>query len=217
MAVSHRTRHTRLIDQVSMFIPAMWVDNPVSLLGGREIYGIAKQWGFPTITGGHRPSCSLDVYGGTFSADAAAGRMRLFDLMPRATGAHLPPTPVSPLGDVPTKGHDGYLHRLLQGTVTLPSLSLLREVMTSLAGHHLHQVGARQFRTPKGNGTVGTGVELVEATSTFTHLETKLLHHTSDFTLQSLESHPLHRTLGLGSQTVHFGVEVTSDFTLQAD
>jgi Acetoacetate decarboxylase (ADC) len=218
--VSHRTDHTRLIDQISMFIPVMWVDNPVSLLGGREIYGIAKQWGYPTITGGLRPSCSLDVYGGAFSQEATAGRIRLFDLSPDGRGAPDITASETPASDstVDTgSSHSGPLHRLLHGEITLPDPSLFKEAADALVNHHLHQITARQFRTQRDDGTVGSGVELVEVTSTFHEIRTRFLHHKFEFTLHHVDSHPLRDMLGLSSQTVHFGLEVTTDFTLQAD
>ena len=42
----------------------------------------------------------------------------------------------------------------------------------------------------------------------------RLLRHGFDFTLHTLASHPLGRTLGLSSQTVPFGLEVTGQFVL---
>ena len=64
-----------------LFIPAMFVDNPISLLGGRDIYGIAKQWGVPTFGDDH--ACTLDVLGGDFGPGAVSGTQRLLDITPR--------------------------------------------------------------------------------------------------------------------------------------
>ena len=36
--------------------PIMWVDNPLSLAGGREIYGYNKNWGQIGSAEGRRPA-----------------------------------------------------------------------------------------------------------------------------------------------------------------
>jgi hypothetical protein len=213
-AAGHRADHADLIDRIALFIPAMWVDNPVSLLGGRDIYGIAKQWGEPAITTGDRPSCSLDVFGGTFGRNESSGLHRLFDLTPR-DGHHVGEA-VEEAAAEAGRIVGGALGRLLHGTVTLPDEALFREAAAAVARRQLRQVGARQFRTAVGDGTVATDVELVELTSTFARLDARLLHRSFEFTLQSLPSHPLGRTLGLASQAVPFGLEVTGEFVLAA-
>jgi hypothetical protein len=211
-AAGHRADHADLIDRISLFIPAMWVDNPVSLLGGRDIYGIAKQWGEPTITTGDRPSCSLDVFGGAFGRDETSGLHPLLELTPQA-GVHVGEA-VEELAAEAGRIAGDALGQLLRGTVTLPDEALFREAAAAVAGHQLRQVGARQFRTSEQDGLVAGAVELVELTTTFGRFHARLLRHGFDFTLHTLASHPLGRTLGLSSQTVPFGLEVTGQFVL---
>ena len=213
-AAAHRADHVELIDRIALFIPAMWVDNPVSLVGGREIYGIAKQWGEPAITTGDRPSCSLDVFGGTFSRSATSGDHRLFDLT-AGDGPHTGEAVEDVIIEAGRMAGDA-LRELLRGTGTLPDESLFSEAVAAVAHRQLRQVAARQFRTPAQNGTVATGVDLVELTSTFESLRARLLRRSFRFDLSSLPSHPLDRTLGLASQDVPFGLEVTAEFVLAA-
>ena len=47
-------------------------------------------------------------------------------------------------------------------------------------------------------------------------LRARLLRRSFRFDLSSLPSHPLDRTLGLASQDVPFGLEVTAEFVLAA-
>ncbi len=211
---THRADHAEFVDRLALFVPAMWVDNPVSLLGGRDIYGIAKQWGAPSVTEGERPACSLDVFGGDFGPDAASGMHPLLEFAPRG-GIH-PIEAVEEVAEEAGTVADDALRRLLRGEVTLPARSLLDEVARTVVDHQLLQVAARQFRTPRGDGSAGSSVELVELTSKFDTFHARPLHHGFDFTLHDLDSHPLTRTLGIASQTVPFAVEVTADFTLSA-
>jgi hypothetical protein len=210
----HRDGCVELIDRFALFIPAMWVDNPVSLLGGRDIYGIAKQWGVPSIDE-DRPGCSLDVFGGDFGPDAVSGVHRLLDVTPR-DGWHPGQAVREAVDEVGQVAGDG-LRRLLHGEVELPDGALLSEAAEALARRTLHQVAVRQFRTAAGDGAGGTPPELVGITTEFHTLDTRLLGHGFDVVVHPLASHPLERWLGIRSQEASVGVEVTADFTLSAD
>jgi hypothetical protein len=49
----------------ALFSPFVWVDNPNSLVGGRETFGYAKTWGTIRIVGRREPSTfALDTFGG---------------------------------------------------------------------------------------------------------------------------------------------------------
>jgi len=201
------------IDQFALFLPAMWVDNPVSLLGGREIYGIAKQWGVPTIGDDH--SCSLDVVGGDFGPGAMAGEHRLLDIIP-SPDIH-PGRAVRELADEAGRIVGDGLRRLLHGHVEVPDRALLAEVGRAVVDRQLQQVAVRQFRTPAGDGASGSTPELIDITTRFSSLDVKLLDHGFDVAVHPLDSHPLHTALGIASQTTVVGLEVAADFVLSAD
>ena len=210
----HRDGSVELIDRFAMFIPAMWVDNPVSIQGGRDIYGIAKQWGVPSITH-DGAGCSLDVFGGDFGSHEVSAIHRLIDVTPR-DGRH-PVEAVREVADEVAKVVGDGLRRLLHGQVALPDGALMTEAVDALAQHTLHQVAVRQFRSPAADGAGASPPELVEITTAFQSLDTRLLTHGFDVVVHPLASHPLERWLGITSQEVAVGVEVTGDFTLSAD
>ena len=201
------------IDQFALFLPAMWVDNPVSLVGGREIYGIAKQWGVSTIGDDH--SCSLDVIGGDFGPGAMAGEQRLLDISP-SPDIH-PGKAVRELADEVGRIVGGGLRKLLHGHVEVPDRALLAEVERAVVDRQLHQVAVRQFRTPAGDGASGSTPELVGITTRFSSLDVKLLDHGFDVVVHPLDSHPVLTSLGIASQTAVVGLEVAADFVLSAD
>ena len=124
----HRDGHVDAIDQFALFIPAMFVDNPISLLGGRDIYGIAKQWGVPTFGDDH--ACTLDVLGGDFGPGAVSGTQRLLDITPRRD-VHPGQALVDMAGEM-GRIVGGGLHRLVHGDVELPGRSLLVEAERAL-------------------------------------------------------------------------------------
>src|SRR6202011_5620962 len=68
--------------QIGWFVPYMWVDNPLSLAGGREIYGYSKNWGAIGLPAGGDPpvQLTLDAYGGDYDPSHPAGRYRLLEI-----------------------------------------------------------------------------------------------------------------------------------------
>ena len=69
------------------FVPYMWVDNPLSLAGGREIYGFNKNLGHIELPdNGDFGKLSLEAYGGDYRADAAAGWHPLMEVEVNGSG-----------------------------------------------------------------------------------------------------------------------------------
>ena len=198
-------------DRYAVFLPVMWVDNPVSLVGGREIYGIAKQWGLSTISPDHR-RCALDVFGGAFGAGRKSDMHRLIDIVP-STGAH-PGELVKVAADQVRQMVRDELRRLADGEVDLPDGALLHTMASALVDHQFDQVAVRQFRTQVHDGADGSPPELVGITTRFHSIQPEFLGHGFHVTVTDVDSHPLHAMFGISTQMAPFGIEVTADFTL---
>ena len=87
---------TQSSKDMAVFVPAMWVDNPISLTGGREIYGFAKNWGTIGLAA-DETQFSLDVYGGDFGPGKSTGNCRLDDRL-RPAGRRRPDKGTGGLG-----------------------------------------------------------------------------------------------------------------------
>lgn len=200
-------------DRYLVFVPVMWVDNPVSLVGGREIYGIAKQWGGIDISPDRR-RCKLQVYGGGFGATSRSTLHPLLDITP-GTGVH--PLQMADLAVEQARqlARDG-LAKLVAGEMDLPDGALFHSMVSALVGHQLSQVAVRQFRIPDRDGADGSAPELVGLTSRFTSLDPEFLGHGFHVSVAQLASHPLRTMFGIQTQTAPFGIEVSADFTLSA-
>ena len=198
-------------DRYAVFIPVMWVDNPVSLVGGREIYGIAKQWGGIDISPDRR-HCSLEVYGGTFGATA---RSALHPLLTIAPGKGVHPVHMAELAAAEARqmARDG-LARLVEGKADLPDEALLHSMASGLVGHRFNQVALRQFRTPDNDGADGSPPQLVGLTTRFHSMGHEFLGHDFRVDIANVASHPLHAMFGITSQSAPFAIEVSADFTL---
>jgi len=200
-----------LVDQFATFMPAIWVDNPVSLLGGRDIYGIAKQWGAHTIAADFR-TCGLDVFGGTFGRTELTGMHRLLDITP--LGGHHPVQVVSEAVDEVIAGFREGLRKLRHGEVELPGPALLFQAAHALKHRNLTQVAVRQFRTPFRDGAEGSDPDVIDITTTFATMTPTILTHGFHVEVHPLDSHPLTASLGIATQDVPIALEVTSEFTL---
>lgn len=209
----HHDGPVDLVDQFATFMPAIWVDNPVSLLGGRDIYGIAKQWGSHTIADDMR-TCGLDVFGGTFGRAELTGMHRLLDIT--RLGGHHPIQVVSQAVDEVIAGFRKGIEKLRRGEVELPGRALLFQAAHALKHRNLTQVAVRQFRTTHQDGAKGSDPDLVGITTTFATMTPTILTHGFHVEVHPLDSHPLTRSLGIASQDVPVALEVTSEFTLSA-
>jgi len=69
-------------DQFLMFTPNMWVDNPISLPSGREMYGFAKAFGWMELPDSDSAPAALDVFGMDFGRDETPSRRPLIRLVP---------------------------------------------------------------------------------------------------------------------------------------
>ncbi|HEY6778968.1 MAG TPA: hypothetical protein VI122_20875 [Thermoleophilaceae bacterium] len=79
-------------DQFLMFTPYMWVDNPISLPSGREMYGFAKAFGWMELPDSDSAPAALDVFAWTSAATRRPRAGRSSGSYP-ATESTLPRSP----------------------------------------------------------------------------------------------------------------------------
>jgi uncharacterized protein with NAD-binding domain and iron-sulfur cluster len=96
--VAQRYEGGRYIDQhLAIFMPYLWVDDPIAFASGREVYGFAKTQGWMPRLGDPRgrvdsrppdppESLALDVHGATeYGAGSELGRQRLITIRRHST------------------------------------------------------------------------------------------------------------------------------------
>jgi hypothetical protein len=204
-----RSRGALVGQRLAAFVPSMFVDNPISLVGGREIYGFAKHGArltFPTDPQADR--YAVDAYGGQFGEQEQADYHRLLEVSGPANDdtqmwwrtAHeiIDVVGRSVAGDRPDHVSMG--------------ITLARDVMEELVHHTARQVFLRQFRAPD-NSEVASPIQVVEAKSAIRNLRGGPLAAGYHFDLHRLDSHPLGDELGLVSQDVPLAFRVQMDFT----
>jgi uncharacterized protein with NAD-binding domain and iron-sulfur cluster len=198
--------------RLAAFVPSMFVDNPISLVGGREIYGFAKHGAKLTFPSDHKPiPYAVDAYGGQFGAQVQADYHRLLEV----SGPALEHTEVSwrnasEFIDVVRKS----VGAARPDHVSL-SVTFARDVVEELVRHTARQVFLRQFRAPD-NSVLASPSQVVEAKSLIHNLRGGPLNGHYYFALHPLDSHPLGDDLGLVSQNVPLAFRVQMDFTQEA-
>jgi hypothetical protein len=190
----------------------MFVDNPISLVGGREIYGFAKHGAQLTFPSDGKPEAyAVDAYGGQFHEQEEADYRRLLEVTgPAQDDTEMSWRSAREIIDVVGRSVAGDR----RGDVS-PSITLVRDIMEELVRHSARQVFLRQFRAADNSALASTS-QVVEATSVIHSLRGGPLAGSYDFKLHRLDSHPLGDELGLVSQHVPLAFRVRMDFTQEA-
>ncbi len=218
---SYTSRH------LALFMPYVWVDNPIALVSGREVYGFAKNQGWPSDTNSSTAptpglpdppaELHLDVFGGDYSSRSQLDRVRLLTVeraasrgkeasraRPRRAAEPSPPSPAPEHGTDLVGLVEHFLPRLAQSTGPMASPRRLRDVPATVATvlgelrrRQLNLVFLKQFRDAK-SGHNAVLTQLVEARASVEgKLRWRALTFDHKLTVSELESHPLGLELGL--------------------
>lgn len=198
------------------FIPYMWVDNPLSLAGGREIYGYNKNWGWIKLPSDDGDiGLTLDAYGGNYTGDEPAGRHPLIEVAPVSSGSFQ--RSGERWDDLDTVLAE--VQRAL-GTgdsefVDLPGLELPDQIYEAILGRSgPPQIFLKQFRSVS-DGERASQQQITDAGSTVKRLVGWPLLGKYDFKLHELDSHPVAKELGVHShQVTPLAFEFDVDFVL---
>jgi hypothetical protein len=198
---------TALPISLGWFVPYMWVDNPLSLSGGREIYGFNKNWGWIDLPDADAVDrLSLDAYGGDFGGgNTPAGRHPLIEMTRTTAGALR--------RDTSAEWHDlrglTSLVRGLDATRGLPD-----EVFKAIVERSgPPQLFLKQFRSV-ARGVLASQQQITDGGVTLKRISGRPLLADFHFTLHKLDSHPIGRELGVKDQDTSVAYEVEMDFVL---
>jgi hypothetical protein len=197
-----------------MFCAAMMLDNPISLLSGREDYGYPKTMGWSTMPADDDPGAplTLDVFGMNYGVGEAPERRRLMELAP--SGPELSEAELA-IGDILKVGE--WIKDVLfdQPNVDL-GLHFAVEFGKALHDHKVNQVFLKQIRAT-ADGRRADIQQVVVAPAITKNIKVVQLRHDYDLTLQHLDSHPLTGELGIvPQQRVTLAMRMHFDFLIEA-
>ncbi|MDQ6806130.1 MAG: hypothetical protein M3065_14495 [Actinomycetota bacterium] len=188
-------------DRLVLAVPYILVDNPMSYLGGREVYGYAKTMGRFAPASGLAATVVVEAYGGDFGAGHQAGWHPLLEVS-AAGGQGL--------------GADSWVSILELLLDVAPGLLEHPELLAELLSGKPSQVFLKQFRDAQ-DGTRACFQEVLEAPVTVNGFSASRLPGAWQVVFHSLDSHPIVAELGLMTpQTAAAAFELTTDFVVEA-
>jgi hypothetical protein len=207
---------TLVAEQMLMFTPYMWVDNPISLASGRDMYGFSKTFGWVDLPsqGDEEAAFGLDVFGMDYGRDEPPTRRPLVRVSRGEHVHELADVSWSALLDV-----GRHLRHLVEGELDGAAhfgLHFAESLIDDVRRGGIRQLFMHQLRSI-GDGSQAALQQVTEASYTVTKMRGVPLEHEYTIELAPLDSHPLGAELGLaGRMTTRYAYRTESAFTLQA-
>jgi Acetoacetate decarboxylase (ADC) len=215
LARFHEDGHRRVADELVMFTPFMWVDNPISLVSGREMYGFPKAMGWLDLPqpGAAEATFGLDVFGMNYESNEEPSRRPLVRITRGKQVHELTEITFSTLRHVGT-----HLRQLVAGEArpsTRLGWSFAEHVVENMAAGGVRQVFLKQVRAV-GDGSQAALQQVTEATYQVNKMSGRPLEHEYEVELRSLSSDPLAERLGLQPNlTTRTAFRTESEFVLE--
>jgi hypothetical protein len=190
----------------AMFVAYIWLDNPMSMATGREVFGYPKSWGWPTFPADEPDEFTLDVFGLDYEPDAKAARHPLIEIV---RGDPLPDVKPVKLDSLHAAARHAHQH--LHGDHVDFGLRFVAELVKDLIEHQMQTVFLKQIRAIE-DGTGAALQQIAAAHYTVKRFRGEPLLHSYDMTIHPLDSQPLAAELGLTSGPVHLAYECEIDF-----
>jgi hypothetical protein len=198
-----------------MFCAAMMLDNPISLLSGREDYGYPKTMGWPVMPDDPTDATTpftLDVFGMDFGGGDHPERRRLMALAP--IGDELSEAELA-AGDILQVG-EWIKDVLFERPEVELGFKFAYAFGKALHDHKVNQVFLKQIRAT-GDGRRADVQQVVVAPAITRNVSVTRLDHDYDCTIERLDSHPLHDELGIVErQRVTLALRMRFDFLIEA-
>jgi hypothetical protein len=198
-----------------MFCAAMMLDNPISLLSGREDYGYPKTMGWSAMPDDPTDAATpftLDVFGMDFGTGQQPERRRLMELAP--IGDELSEAELA-VGDVLQVG-EWIKDMLFDKPGVEVGLKFAYEFGKALHDHKVNQVFLKQIRAT-ADGRRADVQQVVVAPAITKNVSVTQMRHDYRCTIQHLDSHPLHEELGIeADQDVTLALRMHFDFLIEA-
>jgi hypothetical protein len=199
-------------DRFAMCIPFIWLDNPMSLADGRELFGYPKSWGWPKFPAdGETPQrWKLDAFGLNYDPDALAARHHLLEVVQGDSLAEGVEDELGSLADIARHAAGSLFDETSE---IVADFGLAESIVSDLLHDRLPNVFLKQFRSVE-DGLSASLQQVVEADYEITRLSARPVLFEHHLTVHQLDSHPVIEDLGLESQTLNIAYEVEMDFNV---
>lgn len=218
--VMPRVRSPRRLPFPASAIPYIWLEDPLSIATGREMYGYPKNYGH-TIFPGEQPGVgNPDAYRLTGYAiekegpKASPKESLLFEMAPKPRSAAAAADPEGAEGREFKSFRELARHVagvLMDKPEDEPAAEELRDLR--LPEPTINQLFLRQFRDPE-NGLLASQQQVVKAPAVIKDFKGARLLGGHDFNLYPHDSHPIGDQLGIADGPTLVAFEVEFDFVI---
>jgi hypothetical protein len=208
--------HVFLAERFGLAAPYVFVDNPMSYLGGRETYGYAKTMGRFEPADGVGERQRLEAFGGDFGRDGGAAWRTFLEIsasgaeQARSDGGGTFEGPASLVSQLAPE----MVERNADGEVVLPGLRLASGLLDDMFEGRIRQVFLKQFRDAK-EGTRACYQSVVEAPIDVKRVSIRRSRREWDITISPLDSHPIGQEMGLASQRALLALDGELDMVVE--
>jgi hypothetical protein len=202
------SRHERF----AMFIPYLWLCNPMSLATGRELFGYPKSGGNPEFPDERADpqTWKLSVFGLDYSAANVAGwDCPLLEVVQYGRPLDADEEELGSLRDVARHA----AQQLFDEPEVIGGFEIAKSLVEDLVRDRLPNVFLKQFRSVQ-DGLMAAFQQVTEADYEITKLSAWPVLREHRLTVHQLDSHPVIEELGLGSQTLGPAYRVQMNFNV---
>ncbi len=201
------------LDEVFWYTPYIWVDSPITVSVGRDVYGYPKNLGQLTMPDHSSPDSFRARVNGLkeYSPDSEVEWFDLLSIKNLRPGS----TPIVKWEDF-TEAAKGIWEVASSLNLLRPDLHVVKEVIADLLHPQIPQIFLKQM--PNGTGENAVYQALCSSPAKInTFHGGGLLEGEFQIKIEDVASFPLAEDLGLqiGSQTAAFGFWINMDFTLE--
>jgi uncharacterized protein with NAD-binding domain and iron-sulfur cluster len=202
-------------ERFGLALPYIWVDNPMSYLGGRENFGYPKTMGRFEPSSGVADRMHLETFGGNFGRDEGADWHPILDI------EAVTDTGGRPRND-PIEGPDhliryfvgDMLHRNAEGEVVIGGMRMTKAFVDDVRARRVRQLFLKQFRDAV-DGSRACYQSVVETPIEVKHLSIRPSRREWDVKLHLLDSHPVQQEIGVASQRASLAFEGELDMVVK--
>ena len=204
-----------IAEDLAFFIPYMWVQNPVSLSGGREVVGYNKSWGKIYLPQESAPErFGLEAYGvKKFSPTTELAEQPLLDVIREGNGLHPNPrtwdSPQQILEELKQQ-----VAGLEKGSFLIPGLQFAENLFTDAFKMQIPQIFLKQTRSMV-DGIKSDYQAIIKSPARINALNGLIELPDYRVTIHHQDSYPLFDDLGIKSQKSLMSFEVKMDFTIE--
>jgi hypothetical protein len=202
-------------ERLLLAVPYVFVDNPMSYLGGRETFGYAKTMARFDPPGGLGDHVRMQAFGGNFGRNEGADWRDFLDVIGGAPRPAAGP-PQRSSGPLPLIRHLlGDRPELVAGAeVVLGDIQLTAGLIADLLAGRVGQVFLKQFRDAT-DGTRACYQAVVAAPIQIRRVESALSARDWSIRVHPLDSHPIGVELGIADQQAAVAFDIEIDFLLE--